>query len=142
MSWGVNDALLIDQENINEASLCNSASQETRGEVRTVCAADSVVGWTETRPADEYVPADDAVVIVSVIRVFQPGKPVARRVVVTDPAKVAEIARVPARCSRRTRGWVSGCPAMPSKPSRTGSRSRRRRPRLPIWSRPPPRAVR
>jgi hypothetical protein len=73
------------------------------------------VQWTEPRPADEFVRAADDVVVVSVIRAFQPGKPVARRVVVTDPAKVADIAHAFDALPVAPPGWVSGCYMLTSK---------------------------
>jgi hypothetical protein len=103
----VNDARLIGQENISEASLQLGIAANPAG--GTTVRADAVVGWTEPRLADEYVPADDDVVIVSVIRAFQPGKPVVRRVVVTDRAKVAQIAHAFDALAVSPPGWVSGC---------------------------------
>ena len=47
--------------------------------------------WTALRPADEQVRRTDDVAIVSVIRMFQPGKPVIRRVVITDASRVAPL---------------------------------------------------
>jgi hypothetical protein len=52
-----------------------------------------VVQWTPLRPANELVPAADHVVIVSVVQIYQPAKPVVGRVVVSDPVKVAQITR-------------------------------------------------
>lgn len=52
-----------------------------------------VAQWTPPRPLTERVGIADDVVIVSVIHFFQPGKPVVRRVVVTDRAQVAPIIR-------------------------------------------------
>ena len=134
------DQLRAFAPNVSDAGLEIGVAR--RNLARTTVRADAVVGWTEPRPADEYVPAADSVVIVSVIRVFQPGKPVVRRVVVTDPAAVAQIARAfgDAAASHPPLGLRLLCRRATR--SRTGSRSRRRRPRLPISSRPPLRAVR
>jgi len=101
------DGLLIDQENISEAELQFGIAKNGAG--GTTVRADAVVGWTERRAGDEYVPAADRVVIVSVIRAFQPGKPVVRRVVVTDHAKVAQIERAFDALRVSPSPWVSGC---------------------------------
>ena len=73
------------------------------------------VQWTPPRPADEYVPAADGVVTVSVIRAFQPGKPVVRRVVVTDPANVAQIEHGFDALRVAPTGMVSSCYALTNK---------------------------
>jgi len=70
--------------------------------------------WTEPRPADEYVPVADRVVIVSVIRAFQPGKPVVRRVVVTDHEEVAQMAHAFDLLRVSPSPWVSNCYALTS----------------------------
>lgn len=93
--------------NVSEAGLEIGVAAGTAG--NSLVNVYGGVQWTEPRPADEHVPADDAVVIVSVIRAFQPGKPVVRRVVVTDPAKVADIARAFDAVPVAPPGWVSGC---------------------------------
>jgi hypothetical protein len=51
------------------------------------------VQWTAPKPSDERVPNADRVAIINVFRPFELGKPVVRRVVVTDAARVAELAR-------------------------------------------------
>ena len=54
---------------------------------------DAVVGWTAPRPANELVGARDRVVIVSVIHTYEPGAPVVKRVVTSDPKLVQPIVR-------------------------------------------------
>jgi len=73
-----------------------------------------VVQWTALRTADEHVPAADHVVIVSVFQEFQPGEPVLRRVVVSDPAKVAEITRAFDGLPVTPPGPVANCVALRS----------------------------
>jgi hypothetical protein len=51
------------------------------------------VQWTAPKPTEERVPGRDRVAIVSVFRTFEPGRPVVRRVVVTDATRVAELTR-------------------------------------------------
>jgi hypothetical protein len=56
----------------------------------------NVVGgaqWTAPKPGTEQVPDGDRVAVISVFRPFEPGKPVVRRVVVTDAARVAALTR-------------------------------------------------
>jgi hypothetical protein len=84
------EQLLPVPANVAEAGLEIGVEAAAGGSLLNVYGG---VQWTQIRPADEYVPSDVHVVIISVVRAFQPGTPVARRVVVTEPATVAQIAR-------------------------------------------------
>jgi hypothetical protein len=90
-SWGVNDARVIVDENISEASLQFGMARNAAG--GTTVRVDSVVGWTDPRPADEYVSAADRTVIVTVVHRFQKGAPPGKRVVTSDPKLVDPIVR-------------------------------------------------
>lgn len=74
--------------------------------------ADAVVGWTETRPADEIARERDRVVTVTVVHTFQPGSPAGKRVVTSDPKLVRPIARAFNRLRVAPPYEAHGCPAM------------------------------
>ena len=99
--------LRIVPENVSEAGLEIGVEADPAG--GSLVNVYGGVQWTEPRPADEFVPAHDHAVVISVIRVFQPGKPIARRVVVTDPAKVSAIAQTFDVLSVAPPGLVFNC---------------------------------
>src|SRR6185437_10603843 len=61
----------------------------------SIVRVDTLVGWTEPRPANEFVPAKDRAVTVRVIRAYNQrgGNPVAKTVVSSDPNVVGPIVR-------------------------------------------------
>lgn len=63
--WYVEDHLAALPANISEALLQLSIAGPASGPA--VLRIDSTVGWTDPRPADEFVPATDPTVIVSVV---------------------------------------------------------------------------
>jgi len=85
-SWGVEDDLSAVPTNISAAELQFGIAGDASG--RAVVRVDTVVGWTEPRPTDEFVSARDRVVIVNVVR----GRgPAGKRVVTADPRLVQPI---------------------------------------------------
>jgi len=97
--------------NVSSAQLQLSVAAD--GPNAVFVRADATVGWTRPRPADEFVPATDRVVIVSVIHEFQPGKPLGKRVVLTDARVVQPIVRAFNRLRVAAPPTiVHGCPPM------------------------------
>jgi hypothetical protein len=90
-SWGVQDRLAVFPANISYAELLYGIAGDASG--KAVVRVDTEVGWTAPRPADEFVPARDRVVTVRVIHPYEPGKPVSKTVVVSDPKVVGPIVR-------------------------------------------------
>ena len=101
------DRLRVLPANVANAGLEIGVADGKPGQV--VLRVDAVVQFTAVRPADERVPARDHAVVVSVFRVIQRGKPVVRRVVVTDPARVAGLAGAFARLHVAPEGTVAHC---------------------------------
>ncbi len=70
---------------------------------------DAVVGWTPPRPDDEFVPASDHVVVVSVVR---SNGSIGRRVVVTDSQQVGQIVHSFNELAV-SQGGAHSCPPIP-----------------------------
>jgi hypothetical protein len=102
------DGLLIDQENISEAELQFGIAKNGAG--GTTVRADAVVGWTEPRPADEYVSAVDRTVIVTVLHPYEAGSPRGRRTATSDAKLVRPVVRAFNRLKVEP-GSVESCPA-------------------------------
>jgi hypothetical protein len=90
-SWGVEDDLSAVPLNVSTAELQLAVVGDNSG--GAVIRVDSVVGWTAPRPADEFVSPRDNVMIVSTVHAYEPGMPVGRRVVVSNPTRVRPIVR-------------------------------------------------
>jgi len=84
----VEDRLSAEPSNISYAELEFGIAPDALG--RTVVRIDTVVGWTDPRPADEFVGARDQAVILTVVHVTGP---VVKRVVATDANLVQPIVR-------------------------------------------------
>jgi hypothetical protein len=91
-SWGVQDRLSVFPANTSYAELELGVAADASG--KSVVRVDTEVGWTAPRPANEFVPASDHVVTVSVVREYaQRGSRVIKRVVASDPKLVEPIVR-------------------------------------------------
>jgi hypothetical protein len=71
-TWTFEDDLSTMPQNISKGSLQLAITGDASGPA--VIRADSVVGWTKPRPADEFVPATDRTVTVSVVHI-SPANP-------------------------------------------------------------------
>jgi hypothetical protein len=85
---GVQDDLASLPANVSTAELQVAIVADGNNSIARV---DTLVGWTAPRAADETVSAKDRVVTVQVVRGFEPGKPVTKTVVATDPQVVSRI---------------------------------------------------
>ncbi len=93
-SWGVEDDLSVQPPNISVAELQLAIAGDAS--LGTVIRGDTVVGWTEPRPADEFVPTTDRTVTVSVVHISPASPsngPIGKRVSISDPTMVQPIAR-------------------------------------------------
>ena len=86
--WGVEYDLAANPPNITEAALEYGIISDASG--HAVVRVDTVVGWAQPRPANEFVPATDKVVIVTVVHI---DNSIGKRVVVSDPKLVQPIVR-------------------------------------------------
>jgi hypothetical protein len=109
-SWGVEDRLSVFPPNTSYAELLYGVAADASS--KAVVRVDTEVGWTAPRPADEYVPARDRVVTVRVIHPYEPGKPVSKTVVATDPKLVDPIVHSFNALRVSPPDEVHGCPAM------------------------------
>jgi hypothetical protein len=107
--WGVEYDLASNPPNITEAALEYGIVSDASG--HAVVRVDTVVGWAQPRPANEFVPATDKVVIVTVVHI---DDSIGKRVVVTDPKLVQPIVRAFNRLRVSPPDSVHGCPPMGS----------------------------
>jgi hypothetical protein len=87
--FGVDDELSAFPPNVSLATLVIRVTGNISG--HTVVRVDAAVGWTAPRPADERVSGRDRVAIVTTIHVYEPGKPIGKRVVATTARLVQPI---------------------------------------------------
>ena len=87
-AWTVDDEPRVLPPNVSNAEIDISIASTTGRAV--LLRADSVVGWTAPRPANEFVPASDRVVTVSVVHIEDRGR-IGKRVVTADPLLVQPI---------------------------------------------------
>ena len=111
-SWGVEDRLSVFPPNTSYAELLYGVAADASG--RAVVRVDTEVGWSAPRPANEFVPARDRVVTVRVVHPYEPGKPVSKTVVVTDPKLVDPIVRSFNALRVSPPDEVHGCPPLRS----------------------------
>lgn len=104
---GVIDRLRMLPANVANAGIQIGVADGPGG--TTFVRVDGVVQFTAVRPADEQVPARDHAVIVSVFRAYENGHAVVRRVVVTDPARVARLTSAFARLHVAPKGTIGHC---------------------------------
>jgi len=90
-TFGVDDDLEILPLNISYAELSVRIAGPKPGPAYV--RLDAKVAWTQPRPAGEYVPARDRVLIASTIPAYEPGKPVGKHVIVTDPQVMGPIVK-------------------------------------------------
>ncbi len=108
LSWGIETYPLRRLAlNINEAELYYGIAPDAAG--RAFVRVEAQVGWTEPRPADEFISARDRVVIVTVAHSFKSGSPVSKRVVTSAPEVVQPIVRAFNRL-RIESNSISSCP--------------------------------
>jgi hypothetical protein len=111
-SWGVEDDLAVEPQNISTAELQLRTAGDSSG--HAVIRVDTVVGWTAPRPSDSFVPAGDRTAVVSVIHsgVGSPagGKKVGKRVVTSDPKLVGPLVRAFNRLRVAPPDTVTNCP--------------------------------
>ena len=106
-SWGVEDDLSVDPPNISTAELQFSIAGDASG--RAVVRVDTVVGWTPPKPSDEYVPARDRFLIVTVVHSGRSGR-IGKRVVTSDPKLVQLVVRTFNGLPIEPPNIVHGCP--------------------------------
>jgi hypothetical protein len=109
-SWGLQDDLSVDPPNISTAELQFSIAGDPAG--HAVIRVDTVVGWTEPRPTDEFVAARDRSVIVSVIHSGGGSGRVGKRVVSSDPKLVQPIVDTFNRLPVEPPNSVYHCPSI------------------------------
>jgi len=90
-SYGVGHDLLSLPLNVSIAELWISTAADPSG--HAIIHVDGEAAWTVPRPAEEYVLPQDHVMIASTDHPYEPGKPVGRRVVVTDTKVIRPIAQ-------------------------------------------------
>jgi hypothetical protein len=106
-SWGVEDKLQVAPANISDAELQFGIAENDAG--GATVRVDAVVGWTDPRPANEYVSKSDRTVIVTVVHVFPAGS-TGRRVVTSDPKLVQPVERTFNRLLVAPPRLIHGCP--------------------------------
>ena len=89
--FDVNADLPVLPLNISLAELTVRVTGEKRGP--SVVRVDSSVAWTPLRPPAEIVPARDGMLIASTIHPNEPGAPVGKHVVTSDPKSVLPIVK-------------------------------------------------
>ena len=85
-SWGVEDDLVTSPTNITTAELQYGIAGDASG--HAIVRVDTVVGWAQPRPANEFVPAADTVVTLTVVHL---RGVIGKRVVTADPKLVQPI---------------------------------------------------
>jgi hypothetical protein len=106
-SWGVDDQLASAPANISDAELQFGIAGNDAG--GATVRVDTVVGWTDPRPANEYVSKADRTVIVTVVHVFPAGS-TGKRVVTSDPKLVQPVERTFNRLLIAPPQSVHSCP--------------------------------
>ena len=93
-TWLVTDDLEVTPRNVSVGSLQLAITGNPAGP--SVVRADTVVQWTKPRPADEFVPATDRTVTVSVVHISPASPssgPIGKRVTTADPTLVQPLIR-------------------------------------------------
>jgi len=93
-TWMVEADLAVAPVNVSQAQLQLGIGGKASGPA--VIRADTIVGWTKPRPADEFVPTADRTVIVTVIHISRPSRPAGpfgKRVTTSDPKLVQPLVR-------------------------------------------------
>jgi len=90
-TFGVDDELAMLPLNISYAELSLRIAGPKTGPAYV--RVDAKVAWTQPRPKSELVSRRDRVLIASTIHAYEPGKPIGKHVIVTDPKLIQPIVK-------------------------------------------------